>query len=205
MSLQSQWLGPSWHPAFYTFAVAKQACTRKLTCEKSAKPAGWSELDQEFGKEFLDDLQTAVVHPCEKGVSFACEKGSKKARKTKNPVRIACEKGGSIACEKAVMCPARTLRRKHRCPRAQDFTATDAMLAWQVRVQESKEFVQSLDPFFPTRAKKRALSSLWVRCWWPKLLWVAQTRTFAEGTLPVATALPPPVLGDVSLARRLAF
>ena len=75
MSLQSQWLGPSWHPAFHTFAVAKQACTSKLACEKAAKPSWSLELDTEFGKDFLDYLQTGVlIQTTDIAALFACEK-----------------------------------------------------------------------------------------------------------------------------------
>ena len=60
MAVPTQWLGPSWRPAFATFEAAKKACEKR----EDAKPPKltWREkLDQHYGKKLLDWLQSGVV------------------------------------------------------------------------------------------------------------------------------------------------
>ena len=59
-SLQSQWFGPSWHPAFETFAMAKDMCSMGVV-EVAKKVPKENAMDAIYGKTFLDDLQKSVI------------------------------------------------------------------------------------------------------------------------------------------------
>ena len=60
----SPWLGPSWHPAFATVHAARKACEKSDAASirhAKSKPKWLVELDEIYGKDFLDDLQLALV------------------------------------------------------------------------------------------------------------------------------------------------
>ena len=59
-SVSSQWFGPSWHPAFETFAIAKEACSKGVVVVAKKAPKE-NAMDAIYGKTFLDCLQKSVI------------------------------------------------------------------------------------------------------------------------------------------------
>ena len=117
MKPMNQWLGPSWHPAFYTVRAAQAACENSVAVcklDKGKKLKWWLELNALYGKEFLDDLQESVQ---------ACHRTSRPLRAKKKclpakPRRKACEKGQQRVSEQVAGTVVRVAKRVSRGSRA---------------------------------------------------------------------------------------
>ncbi len=148
MVLQTQWLCPSWHPAFATFLRARQACEKR----EDAKPPKltWREkLDQRYGKKMLDWLQSGVLvcppkplsarrgHARREALSSARQLRSRRLAKKESaseevPAHVKRayflqRTGRAVRCRRAV-------RRSRTCARGQAAVDVNSRLAWQSHV-----------------------------------------------------------------------
>ena len=161
-SMHSQWLGPSWHQAFHTFAVAKQVCTKSVVVGPM-KQAKEDAMDAIYGKAFLDDLQESVISGSYKHRAATNTKTHSRTarfqRKQRQPVIVHVSDRqpgpqhlGQQHGRKGMRL-SRDKRQKLSSYSIPESVCTEGMLTFQRRVEESKEFVKHLKPLYPSNVK----------------------------------------------------
>ena len=150
----SPWLGPSWHPAFATVHAARKACEKSDAASirhAKSKPKWLVELDEIYGKDFLDDLQLSVQSSvlnansvAQSFSAFGRRKRSAKKRRCNTLSASQAEYGaGTILLQKSK-------KKKRKSPKSyvksnlDDVTISDRSLAWKLRLEESHRFVEDL-------------------------------------------------------------
>ena len=146
-----QWLGPCWHPAFSTVGKAKQACEKGVELMPALRRL--HPMDAIYGTRMLDDLQKYVIIGSykRKQVGHARTGMSYKPHSW----RKLCEKGVMAPQVGTLILHAEKVQRKQKHVRAlgesspQEQTVSDSMLAWQSRLEDSKNFLTTLNCYNP--------------------------------------------------------